>query len=54
MAQLVEALRLKAPGVAVLIPGGVTGIFHRLNPSARTMAMGSTQLHEYQYRHIGA
>ena len=25
------------------IPVGVTGVFHRLNPSGRTVAVGSTQ-----------
>jgi hypothetical protein len=37
--------------VAGSIPDGVTGIFHRLNPSGRTMALGSTLLlnrNEYQ------
>ena len=34
MAQLVE--------VAGSIPDGVIGIFHRRNPSGRTMALGST------------
>jgi hypothetical protein len=29
--------------VAGLIPDGVIGIFHRHNPSGRTMALGSTQ-----------
>ena len=29
--------------VAGSIPGGVIGIFHRHNPSDRTMALGSTQ-----------
>jgi len=29
--------------VAVLIPDGVTGIFHSHNPSVRTMALGLTQ-----------
>jgi len=29
--------------VAVSIPDGVTGIFHRHNPSGRTMALGLTQ-----------
>jgi hypothetical protein len=29
--------------VAVSIPEGVTEIFHRLNPSGHTMALGSTQ-----------
>jgi hypothetical protein len=42
VAQLVEALRYK-PKVARSIPGGVIGIFPWLNPSGRTMALGSTQ-----------
>ena len=29
--------------IAGSIPDGVTGIFHRHNPSDRTMALGSTQ-----------
>ena len=29
--------------VVFSIPEGVIGIFHRLNPSCRTMALGSTQ-----------
>jgi hypothetical protein len=29
--------------VAGSIPDGVTGVFHWLNPSGRTMALGSTQ-----------
>ena len=37
--QLVEALHY----VAGSIPNGVIGIFHLLNPSGRTMALGSTQ-----------
>ena len=42
MAQLVEALRYK-PEVAGSIHDEVTGIFQWLNPSGRTMALGSTQ-----------
>ena len=30
--------------VAGSIPDGVSGIFHSLNPSGRTMALGSAQL----------
>ena len=37
MAQFVEALRYTQEG-----RGGVIGIFHCLNPSGRTMALGST------------
>ena len=40
VAQLVEALRYKVAGS---IPDGVIGIFHRHNPSSRTVALGSTQ-----------
>ena len=40
VAQLVEALRYKVAGS---IPDGVIGIFHRHNPSDRTMTLGSTQ-----------
>ena len=39
MAQLAEAL----PEVAGSITDGVIGIFHRFNPSGRTMAEGSIQ-----------
>ena len=38
MAQLVEARK-----VAGSIPDNVIGIFHRHNPSERTMALGLTQ-----------
>jgi hypothetical protein len=39
--------------VAGLIPDGVIGIFHRHNPSGRTMALGSTQpLTEMSTRNI--
>jgi hypothetical protein len=38
--QLVEALHYKPEGV---IPVGVIGIFERLNPSGRTMALGTAQ-----------
>jgi hypothetical protein len=30
--------------VTASIPDGVIGVFHRRNPSGRTMALGSTQL----------
>ena len=36
----VKALRYKVAGS---IPDGVTGIFHWLNPSGRTMALESTE-----------
>jgi hypothetical protein len=36
----VKALRYKVAGS---IPDGVTGIFHWLNPSGRTMALDSTE-----------
>ena len=39
MAQLVDALA----EVAVSITNGIIGIFHWLNPSGRTMALGSIQ-----------
>jgi len=38
----VEALRHKSEGRGS-IPNGVIGIFHRHDPSGRTMALGSTQ-----------
>jgi hypothetical protein len=39
--------------VAGSIPDGVIGIFHRHNPSGRTMALGSTQaLTEMSTRNI--
>ena len=34
---------LQAGKVAVSIPDGITWIYHLLNPSGRTMALGSTQ-----------
>jgi hypothetical protein len=40
VAQLVEALRYKLEG---LFPDGVLEIFHRLDLSGRTVALGSTQ-----------
>ena len=41
--------------VAGSIPDGITGIFHRHNPSDHTMALGSTQplTNEYQYYFLG-
>ena len=42
MAQLVEALGYK-PEIEGLVPNGISEIFHRLNPSGRTMILGSTQ-----------
>jgi len=42
--------------VAGSIPDGVIGIFHRHNPSDRTMALGSTQplnRNEYQEYFLG-
>jgi len=42
VAQLVEALRYKPDG-RKFKPDGVTGIFHRRNPSDHTMALGSNQ-----------
>jgi hypothetical protein len=33
----------KSQKVTGLIPNGVIGIFYLLNPSSRTMALGSTQ-----------
>ena len=50
---LVEALRYKSEVRASSIPDGVTGIFHRHNPSGRTMALGLTQpLTEMSNRNI--
>jgi hypothetical protein len=43
VAHLVEVLRYK-PECRGLIPDGVTGIFHFLNPSSRTMALASADL----------
>jgi hypothetical protein len=40
MAQLVKALHYKVAG---LIPTGVSGISHWLNPFGRSMALGSTK-----------
>jgi hypothetical protein len=42
--------------VEASIPDGVLGIFHRNNPSGRTMALGSTQplnRNEYQEYFLG-
>ena len=39
--------------VAGSIPDGVIGIFHWLNPSGRTIALGLTQPHEYQEYFLG-
>jgi len=50
------ALRHKpGGGGAGSIPDGVTGIFHRHNPSGRTIALGSTQplTNEYQEYFLG-
>ena len=43
MAQLVEALRATSRKVAGSISDGATGIFHRHNPSGRTVVLGLTQ-----------
>jgi hypothetical protein len=52
MAQLVVALPASRK-VAGSIPNGVIDIFHRRNPSGRTMALGSTQpLTEMSTRNI--
>ena len=40
MAQSVETLHYKVTGS---IPDGVIGIFHRHDPSCRTVSLGSTQ-----------
>ena len=42
VAQLVEALHLKLQGHGFVPDGGI-GTFHSLNPSGRTIALGSTQ-----------
>jgi len=53
VAQLFEALRYKLEGRAGSIPSGVTKIFHRHNPSGRTMALELTQpLTEISTRNI--
>jgi len=54
MAQLVEALRCKPEGGGFsLVPSGVTGSVHWLNPSGHSVALGSTQpLRESNTRNI--
>jgi hypothetical protein len=52
VAQLAEALHYK-PESCEFDPDSVNGIFHRYNPSSRTMALGSTQpLTEMSARNI--
>jgi hypothetical protein len=41
--ELVKKIIFQNPGSMRLIPDGVTGIFHRHNPSGRTMTLELTQ-----------